>query len=219
MEIKSEELMKNADLYKVYLKLSPSVYNYVMVAAAVRKKDADRAYRITRTMSYMNTFDGIRDRMFSGLIATYNFMYNTLAELDSLENGDLKNYFCVFIETDNDIKKEMLYYDIYFVQADNYEQVMDSDAFNAIPNIKDDSYHKAIMNFGYQYSEDMKKINIEKMILHTTSQKVPDEGLMRYSVPSDSDKISEDDFMNSLLLNTEIMKYDIRIVKDFKKNS
>ena len=217
-----ELIFPGQDNYYVTMQLTPDIHNYVNVVAAVVKDDSNEVYKVTRTMEYSSSFNGLRDRMFAGLIAIYNHVFNELTKIDVREQGELKNFFCVCVETNNDLSKKVISFDAYFIQADSGDDLINSEEFKSIPNVDDQSHYTAIFNFGFQYIDDLNKIGIVNNKCSINCLKINKDGLKRYRLPEDGkfDKDSQSDrlFINSLFDYTNLADYAIGLTSFTKEN-
>ena len=150
----AEIVFKDMDNYYISMMMNPDVYNFMKVSATINKHGSSKVYKIVRTMEYSSSFNGLRDRMYAGVLAIYNHMFKELEDLEDLQKGSVKNYFCIAVETANDFKKQVLSYDMYFIKSPSWEQLIKSKEYDMIPNVDNEEKHTAIFNFGYQYEED-----------------------------------------------------------------
>ena len=157
--------------------------------------------------------------MFAGLISIYNKLFIELDQASEdgyqLQSGEFKNYFCVAIETANDIDKQILDFDMYLIQANTVEDLINNDKFKAIPNIKSDNICISLFNFGYQYENDFNKIDVENKIYSLRCYRKIDDGLRRYTLPNnelyDRTNVDHREFINNLYKDLDIANYVVGI--------
>ena len=164
--------------YTVTISLTPEVYGFVNITALVGKNHSKTTYRINRTMEYKTSYTSLRDRMFAGLVAAYCKTFEMLKGLQ-VNNGALKNYYMVAVETGNDIPRRILSFDMYLIQANNYNELI------SMPDVQDlikpalpqdgstekDVKHVAVYAYGYQYEHDMDAIGICHKVFHMKGYK------------------------------------------------
>lgn len=218
----AEIVFKDMDNYYISMMMNPDVYNFMKVSATINKHGSSKVYKIVRTMEYSSSFNGLRDRMYAGVLAIYNHMFKELEDLEDLQKGPVKNYFCIAVETTNDFKKQVLSYDMYFIKSPSWEQLIKSKEYDMIPNVDNEEKHIAIFNFGYQYEEDMDKINLESKIYHIKAYKAKTDTLLKYTIPNnqiyDRNNQEHKNFINSLFYGDNISNYAIGISVEDKNN-
>ena len=204
--------------YFVTMEFNNDIYGFVTVVCTVAEDGSNEVYKVTRTIEYSSNFNGLRDRMFAGLVAIYNKIFNQLQYLKNLQQGELKNYFCVAIETGNDMNKQILDYDIYFIKAQDTKELLESERFKNIPGIEDDKIHRAIFNYGYQYENDFDGINIQNTIYHMRCHKYVKDGLKRYVIPEGKKFDTKDndirEFITSLFSQDRFNDYTIGLTME-----
>ena len=176
-----------ADHFNVVTKLTPDVYKFVKINSIVAKKNSNKIYKLVRTLQYDVTFSGMRDRMLAGLLSIYNKVFELLDTKENLGGGTMKNYFVVGIETGNDLRTKVFSFDMYMIQADTYKDLLESEEFNAIPNIDDKNIHSAIFNFGFQYEKDMEAIDTKHKVFHIKAFQEPSTSIKMYPLKIDNE--------------------------------
>ena len=182
--------------FKISVKLHPDIYKYVRIAAAIHKVGTPNMYKVVRTMEYRRAFNSLRGHMICGLFALYGESFQRLRILEAKEperdRGDIKNYFVIAVEKNNDLTKEILSYDMYVKQADNFDALIKSDEFKNIPFVDDDKTLVSIMNFGYQYEADSKKIGIHDACIGALTHKVDKDYITLYDFNHTHNEEDED---------------------------
>ena len=207
-------MFPDMDNYTSIMTINPEVYGFINITALVGKNESKKVYRFKRTMEYRPTYSPLRDRMFAALTAVYNKIFELLDDR-KMNDGNLKNYYLVSIETANDIPRRILSFDMYLIQADDFKQLVNKPEFRNLPGIDDKEKHVAVFAFGYQYEKNMNAIDITNKVFHGKAYKQTSNAIKVYNFEEDSDLVFdiEDDkckqFINNCFDGCERYIYDI----------
>jgi len=210
-------MFPDMDNYTSIMTINPAEYGYINITALVGKNESKRVYRLKRTMEYRPTYSPLRDRMFASLTAVYSKIFELL-ESNKMNDGNLKNYYLVSIESANDIPRRILSFDMYLIQADNYPQLTQKPEFRNLPGIDDREKHIAVFAFGYQYEKNMNAIDITNKVIHSKAYKQIENTIKVYNFEEDSDLVfnTDDDkckqFINNCFDGCDRYTYDIGLL-------
>ena len=187
-----KDMFSNMENYTSIMTLNPEVYGFVNITALVGKNGSKRSYRLKRTMEYKATYSPLRDRMFAALTAAYDKIFELLAD-KKMNDGNLKNYYLISIESANDIPRRILSFDMYMLQADSFKDLVNKPEFRNLPGIDDRDKHVAIFAFGYQYEKDMNVIDITNKVFRCKAFKQTSNAIKVYNFEEDSDMVFDID--------------------------
>ena len=145
--------------------LSPSVYGQINIDSLIGRNNGTKAVRMHRRMEYVAAYSPIRDHFYAGMCSVYYKILELLENKD-INNGDLKRYWVVGVETGNDIPRRVLSFDMHVLQAESQEELYKSERFMSIPGIDDKKLHSVVYPYGRHYQYDMDSIDIENTIFH-----------------------------------------------------
>ena len=145
--------------------VTPSVYGYVNISSLIGRNNSNRVIRMHRRLEYMPAYSPIRDHFYAGMNAIYLRVLELLQN-QTINNGDLKRYWVVGVETANDIPRRVLSFDMRIFQADTFEKLCELPEFQAIPGINDKKLHSVVYPYGMHYEYDMESIKYDKIVFH-----------------------------------------------------
>ena len=212
------------DNYTSIIKLNPDIYGFINIAAMVGANNSKIAYRVKRTMEYKASFSAFRDRMFAGLMSVYAKMFELLNSKGSLNNGSLKNYYAIAIETGNDIPRRILSFDMYILQADNFQDLIAKAEFKNLPKIAEKETRAAIFALGYQYDQDMSDIDITNTVFHLKVFKDDINPIKVYKLDNEDDFTYDTDnekfnsFIDAVFEDTDKNIYYSGLTKEYYKH-
>lgn len=208
------------DNYTTIVRINPYVYGSISITATTAKNNSTKLYRFRRNMKYKASFSSLRDHMFAGLLAAYNKTFDMLEDRQT-NTGPLKNYYMVAIETNNDIFKRILSFDMYMLQADNLKQLVNMPEFKNLPNVNDHTKCVAIFAYGYQYEANMNLLNICNKVFHTKAFKQLNTVIKMYDFKDNSDISNFDtdnekcqQFLDYIFNRTDRFTYDVGLSLD-----
>lgn len=184
-----KDMFPKMENYTSIIKITPEIYGFVDITALVGKNNDKTVHRIKRSMQYIMAFSALKDRMFAGLSATYSKIFELLKDKQQ-NNGNLKNYYMVAIESGNDIPRRIFSFDMYMLQADNYKHdLIKRPEYKNLPNIDDKKRVVGTFAFGYQYEQDMNSIDICNKVFHIKAYKEISSAIKAYNFDQESDLI------------------------------
>ena len=208
------DMFPGMENYTSIMTLYPEVYGFVNTTALVGKNNSKRVYRLKRTMEYRATYSPLRDRMFAALTTVYDKIFELLED-KKMNDGNLKNYYLISIETANDIPRRILSFDMYMLQANDFKELVNKPEFKNLPGIDDKDKHVAIFAFGFQYEKDMDAINITNKVFHAKAFKQTSNAIKVYNFEEESDMVFDVDndkckqFIRNCFDDCEKYTYDI----------
>jgi len=170
--------------YTAVCQLTPDVYGFVNTVTLVGEDNGKEVYRMPKTVQQYTAYSPIRDRMYIGMHVAYIAIVNRLKN-KPINNGDLKYYWLVAVETANDKPRRILSFDAYIIQKDSYEELLKSPEFAKIPGVNDEKKHSAVFVLGKQYAGDMELIDVEHMLLHMKAYKHTPVRIEKFSLEND----------------------------------
>ena len=156
--------------YTAVCQVTPDVYGFINTVTVIGEEGSKEVYRMPKTVQYVTAYTPIRDRMYMGMHAVYIEIVKKLSG-KPLNNGNLKYYWLVTVETGNDIPRRIIAFDAYILQSDSYDELLASPEFNKIPGINDEKIHSAVFILGKQYTGDMESIDTKHLVFHLKAYK------------------------------------------------
>ena len=175
---------QNMTNYTAVCQVTPDVYGFINTVTILGEEGSKEVYRMPKTVQYVTAYTPIRDRMYMGMHAAYIEIVKQLSG-KPLNNGDLKYYWMVMVETGNDKPRRIISFDAYILQCNDYDTLITTPEFNKIPGINDKDIHSAVFILGKQYTGDMKTIDSDHLLFHIKAYKHTPVRIEKFNLDED----------------------------------